>query len=137
MELLNEIFDAYRFFSEKGIHPREKEILTEAAKALISLLNPFVPHLTEELWRALGETSFLSTSKWLTHDEEKLAEKSVEVVIQINGKVRSKVTLSANADEKEVLQLALMDEKVQTWIDQKTLVKHIFVPDKLLNLVVR
>lgn len=137
MELLNEIFDAYRFFSEKGIHPREKEILTEAAKALISLLNPFVPHLTEELWRALGETSFLSTSKWLTHDEEKLAEKSVEVVIQINGKVRSKVTVSANADEKEVLQLALMDEKVQTWIDQKTLVKHIFVPDKLLNLVVR
>jgi leucyl-tRNA synthetase len=79
----------------------------------------------------------LSSSDWLTHDEEKLVENQVEIVIQINSKVRSKVTVSAGTDEKGVLQIALKDEKVQTWIDQKTLVKHIFVPDKLLNLVVR
>jgi len=137
MELLNEIIDSHRAFSGKGIHPQEKKILITAAKTLISLLNPFVPHLTEELWRALGETSFLSASDWLTHDEEKLVENQVEIVIQINSKVRSKVTVPAGTDEKGVLQIALKDEKVQTWIDQKTLVKHIFVPDKLLNLVVR
>jgi leucyl-tRNA synthetase len=79
----------------------------------------------------------LSASDWLTHDEEKLVENQVEIVIQINSKVRSKVTVPAGTDEKGVLQIALKDEKVQTWIDQKTLVKHIFVPDKLLNLVVR
>ena len=79
----------------------------------------------------------MSSSDWLTHDEEKLVENQVEIVIQINSKVRSKVTVSAGTDEKGVLQIALKDEKVQTWIDQKTLVKHIFVPDKLLNLVVR
>ena len=79
----------------------------------------------------------MSASDWLTHDEEKLVENQVEIVIQINSKVRSKVTVSAGTDEKGVLQIALKDEKVQTWIDQKTLVKHIFVPDKLLNLVVR
>ncbi|HCU21638.1 MAG TPA: leucine--tRNA ligase, partial [Candidatus Atribacteria bacterium] len=137
MELLNEIIDSQRVFSEKGIHPQEKEILFEAAKTLISLLNPFVPHLTEELWRALGETSFLSVSEWMTHDEEKLVENQVEIVIQINGKVRSKVTVPAGTDEKDVLQIAMKDERVQTWMDQKVLVKHIFVQDKLLNLVVR
>jgi len=137
MELMNEIIDSQRIFSEKGIHPQEKEILFEAAKTLVSLLNPFVPHLTEELWRALGESSFLSVSEWMTHDEEKLVENQVEIVIQINGKVRSKVTVPAGTDEKDVLQFALKDERVQTWMDQKALVKHIFVPDKLLNLVVR
>ena len=137
MELLNEIIDSYRVFSEKGIHPQEKKILTEAVKTLISLLNPFVPHLTEELWKALGGSSFLSSAEWLTHDEKKLAENQVEIVIQINGKVRSKVTIPAGTEEKEVLQLALEDEKVKTWMNQKKLVKHIFVQDKLLNLVIQ
>jgi len=137
MELLNETNDALRIFTEKGVHPEEKKVLLEAAKTLVSLLNPFAPHITEELWNSLGETSLLSSSPWLSHNEEKLTENQVEIVIQINGKVRSKIIVAPGIHEQEALRMALQDEKVKSWMDQKQIVKYIYVQDKLLNLVIK
>jgi len=136
MELLNEMGDYLRGKAEKPYHPQEKETLLFAAKTLLSLLNPIAPHLTEELWEMLGETSFLSKASWPSHDPAKLYEEEVEVVVQINGKVRGKVLVPRGSPQELVLAKALQDEKIKNWVNHDHIRKSIYVPDKLLNLVV-
>ncbi|NSW76658.1 MAG: leucine--tRNA ligase [Candidatus Atribacteria bacterium] len=135
MELLNEMGDYLRTKATE-CHPEEKTMLLFAARTLVSLLNPVAPHLTEELWEILGEQELLSVSPWPSYEEAKLHEDVVEVVVQVNGKVRGKVRVPRGSSQDEVLKHALQDEKIQHWLNHAPVRKSVYVQDKLLNLVV-
>jgi leucyl-tRNA synthetase len=106
-------------------------------ETFLQLLSPFAPHLTEELWEALGHQESIFKTAWPAWAEEYTLRKTIEYVVQINGKVRAKLTIEAGLAEKEVEALVLADVNVQKWIDGKQIVKKFFVPDKLANIVVK
>ena len=103
----------------------------------IRLLSPFAPHVTEELWQILGGEGFCSVAAWPTYDETMCVDNEVEVVVQINGKVRSRVTVAADADKDTVIASVKADEKIAAELDGATVVKEIYVPGKLVNLVIK
>ncbi|RPI77787.1 MAG: leucine--tRNA ligase [Desulfobacteraceae bacterium] len=106
-------------------------------ETFLQLLAPFAPHVTEEIWEALGHKESIFKTAWPNWVEEYTLRKTVEYVVQINGKVRAKIAIEAGLAEKEVEALVLADANVQKWIDGKQIVKKIFVPDKLANIVVK
>ncbi len=106
-------------------------------KTFITLLNPVAPHITEELWQIAGFEGNLSDTKWPDFDEAKTIDNEVEVVVQINGKIRDKMMLSAELDLKGMEEVALENEKIKELIDGKQVVKVIAVPKKLINIVVK
>jgi len=103
----------------------------------ITILNPFAPHITEELYQELGGEGFLSLRTWPQYDENKMVEATVELPVQINGKVRSVVTLPAGADEAAMEQAARNDAKIQAAVGEKNIVKCIVVKGKIINLIVK
>jgi len=103
----------------------------------IKLLNPFAPHLTEEMWSNLGGEGFLSLAKWPEYDEAKTVENNVEIAVQINGKLRSTITVSKTISKDDAIATAKSDAKIAEAIDGKTIVKEIFVPGKIVNIVVK
>ena len=105
--------------------------------AFITLLNPVAPHLTEELWEMYGNGGLLSISAWPTFDEDKTVDDEIEIAVQINGKVRDKIIISAGLDRAGTEAAALDTDTVKALIDGKQIVKVIPVPDKLINIVVR
>jgi leucyl-tRNA synthetase len=109
----------------------------EAMKTFLILLSPYAPHLAEELWRALGGEESIAKQSWPAWDESALVESSIEVPVQINGKVKAKISVPPDASQDAIGQAALADEKVQSLIDGKTIVKLIVVPGRLVNLVVK
>ena len=106
-------------------------------KTFITLLNPVAPHITEELWQIAGFEGNLSDTKWPTYDEAKTVDNEVEVVVQINGKIRDKMMISADLDPKGMEEVALENDKIKAMIDGKQVVKVIAVPKKLINIVVK
>ncbi len=106
-------------------------------KTFITLLNPVAPHLTEELWQVAGFEGNLSDTSWPKFDEAKTIDDEVEVVLQINGKIRDKVMISADLDPKGMEKVALESEKIKEMIEGKQVVKVIAVPKKLINIVVK
>ena len=104
-------------------------------KTLTILLNPFAPHVTEEMWDVMGFGGMVNEAKWPEYDEAKTVENSVEIVLQIMGKVRSRITISVDMPKDEVLALAKADEKIAAAIEGKTIKKEIYVPGKLVNIV--
>ncbi|WMJ23675.1 leucine--tRNA ligase [Paludicola sp. MB14-C6] len=106
-------------------------------KALLIMLNPFAPHITEEIYQQLGFSGVLNAEHWVTYDEEKCKESTVEVAVQINGKVKAKVMLETDCDKDTAISVAKTDEKVLEVISGKTIVKEIYVPNKLVNIVVK
>jgi leucyl-tRNA synthetase len=109
----------------------------EAARAVVQLLSPIAPHLMEELWILLGEKGLCSESRWPVADSRWLVAETVEIVIQINGKLRSHFQMSPGSSKDVLEREALKDPKVQALITGKALVKVIVVPDKLVNIVVK
>jgi leucyl-tRNA synthetase len=103
----------------------------------VLLLSPFAPHLAEELWEKLGHVSTLTYEPWPTYDENTIRKETVEIVLQVNGKVRSKIAVPIDLPQKELETLALADEVVRRHCEGKKLTKAIVVPNKLVNLVVR
>jgi leucyl-tRNA synthetase len=103
----------------------------------ILVLAPFAPHIAEELWARLGHTQSLAYEPWPAYDEALLVEDSIEIPVQINGKVRTKISVPTGADQATILNAAKEDEKVKAHIDGKTLLKEIVVPGKLVNFVVK
>ena len=103
---------------------------------LILLLAPFAPHLAEELWQVMGHTNTLAYEPWPQHDENLVKETSIEIPVQVNGKLRGKITIPADADEEVQKQAALADPKVQEHLAGKTVKKAIVVKRKLVNFVV-
>lgn len=102
----------------------------------LKLLSPFAPHLAEELWQQLGQTTLLSTETWPNYEADKLVSDTTTVVVQINGKKRAELTVSMGASEEEVLQLALATEAVQRNLADHEIRKSIYLPNKLLNIVI-
>ncbi len=107
-----------------------------AIEPLLVLLAPYAPHLAEELWAVLGQTRSIFLARWPAFDERLAAAGDVEVVVQVNGKVRGRVTVRRGASEAQVVELALRDESVRKFVDGEAIKKTIFVPDRLVNLVV-
>ena len=105
-------------------------------KAFVQILQPFAPHLAHELWARLGETSQLGTAPWPAYDESKLVTDTMKVVVQVNGKLRGELLLAKTASEADAKVSALAHPKVQEFTTGKTLRKVIFVPGRILNLVV-
>lgn len=136
MELVNELSESLRSLKEKGVHPKEKNLMMWALKQMTSVLNPFAPHLTEEIWSLLGEKGFLSLAPWPEYDAQKMLTETVIIVVQVNGKVRSKIEINRDASKEAVLERALEDDKIQNQLNQKKIQKVIYVPNKLINLVV-
>ena len=106
-------------------------------KTLLILLNPFAPHITEELYQIVGFDGVLNQQKWVEYDEALCVDKSVEIVVQVNGKIKTKLTIPVDADKDTVLELAKKDNKVATSIEGKNLLKQIYVPNKLVNFVAK
>ncbi|CAI3802694.1 leucine--tRNA ligase [Rheinheimera sp. MM224] len=114
----------------------DKQVKREGIQTLIQLLNPITPHLSQYLWKELGFTTSLEQSPWPVADAAAMVEDEKLVVVQINGKVRAKVTVSADATEQQVLELAHAEENVQRFLEGVTIRKVIYVPGKLLSLAV-
>jgi leucyl-tRNA synthetase len=109
----------------------------EPYEVLLQLLHPFAPHVTEELWSMLGNEGFVLTSKWPVADPALMQEDTVTIAVQVNGKLRGQVEVAAPAEEATVFAAVAGNEKVQNWIAGKEIVKRIYVPGKLVNVVVR
>ncbi|OQY20599.1 MAG: leucine--tRNA ligase [Desulfobacteraceae bacterium 4572_35.1] len=129
MELVNAIYA----FDAKQQYPGA---FKEAVETMVRLLAPFVPHITEELWYSIGNKDDLEAAGWPAWDEQALVVDENLIVIQVNGKIRSKITVSASADKATVEAAALEDETVQRFIADKSIRKVIVVPGKLVNVVV-
>jgi leucyl-tRNA synthetase len=112
-------------------------LLAEVQHDLVLLLAPFAPYLAHELWEMLGEKGSLLKAAWPKYDAALAKEEELEIPVQINGKLRSRVTVPADASENFVLERALADEKVRSSIAGKQIVNKIFVPGKLVNIVVK
>lgn len=104
---------------------------------LITLLNPVAPHMTEELWERFGGEGLLALAKWPEYDEEKTVDDEIEVVVQINGKIRDKMHVKAGIDKAGLEKLAMESERIKALTEGKTIVKLIAVPGKLVNVVVK
>ncbi|MCI9414861.1 MAG: leucine--tRNA ligase [Clostridiales bacterium] len=109
----------------------------EEYRVLLILLNPFAPHMTEELWERCGYGGQLAHTQWPSFDESKCREETVEIVVQVNGKIRCRMNVAADAPAPEVLAAAKADEKIAPALEGMTLVKELYVPGKLVNLVVK
>ena len=128
MELTNAIYAA-----DESVRA---EVRREVLEILVLMLAPMTPHLAEELWEMLGHCGGLWTVSWPMYKPELAKEEEVEIVVQVNGKVRGKVKLAAGTSEEEVMTLAKADAGIAAHLQGKTIVKVIFVKDKLLNIVV-
>ena len=125
MTLLNNIYDA-------------GEINRAELKTLLILVNPFAPHVTEEMWSTLGYGEMLAKDAvWPAYDPEKCVDSTIEIVVQVNGKLRGKLVVAADISAEDAIAAAKADEKVQSFLTDKNVVKEIYVPGKLVNLVVK
>ena len=111
--------------------------LRVAARTLVQLLHPMAPHLTEEWWHRFGEAGFVVQSAWPAADPELATTLDVTLVVQVNGKVRGKLSVARGASESEAMERAREDERIRSWFEGKEIMRTVFVPDRLLNLVVR
>ena len=131
MELMNKLTRA-PLESEQ-----DRAVMAEALSAVVRMLYPITPHICFELWKALGNESNIDHAEWVTADEAAMVEDEKLIVVQVNGKVRGKVTVAAGADEETVKTVAFADENVKKFTDNTQIVKVIYVPGKLLNVVVK
>jgi leucyl-tRNA synthetase len=134
MELVNTLYAAEEAIARNAV---PVPFLADVQRNLVLLLAPFAPYLAHELWETLGEKGNLLKAPWPKYDAELAKEEEIEIPVQVNGKLRSRVTVPADADETFVLERALADEKVKAAIAGKQIVKKIYVPGKMVNLVVK
>ena len=106
------------------------------AQAFLYLLSPFAPHIVEELWNKLGNKESIFKEEWPEYDKKLIQEETVQLIVQINGKVRDKIEIKIGLSEKEVQELILSQEGIQKWLDGKKIKKFIYIPNRLVNLVI-
>ncbi|HLG16122.1 MAG TPA: leucine--tRNA ligase [Blastocatellia bacterium] len=138
MELTNELYTFDQAVEKNGgpSYP-DLEIARDAIEALIKMLAPFTPHIAEEMWECTGHGTSLSKTDWPGFDADLAREETIEVAVQVNGKLRSRVFVSANASEADLREAALGDEKVKAAAAGRDVAKVIVVPRKLVNVVVK
>ena len=137
MELLNELTAYPEIFACASRKAAPSALVAEIQRTFVLLLAPFAPYLAHELWEMLGETSNLLRESWPEYDTALAKEEELEIVVQINGKIRDRLVVSAHASEEELRKLALAAPKVQATLDGRQLLRAIVVPGKLVNIVVR
>ena len=124
MSLINEIYAAGK-------------ITCKDLKTFLLLLNPFAPHLTEEIWERAGFEDIIARAKWPEYDEAKTVENEIDIPVQINGKLKAVLRFAATVGKEEALSAAKADERIAKQLEGKTVVKEIFVPGKMINIVVK
>jgi leucyl-tRNA synthetase len=130
MELVNALY-SYKY------HANDDGVSLEVYKRLILLLAPITPHLCEEIWEKLGNNECISVHAWPVFDESMIKESSIEIPIQINGKLKGRITVSADAPEDEVEKAVNSDEKISAYLKDKQVVKFIYVKNKIVTIVVK
>lgn len=125
-ELLNELYQ----------YKETDEFFGYGLYVVINLLSPFVPHLADELWSKTGNKGSLMTENWLTFDRDYLVEDKMLIVLQVNGKVRGHIEVALNTDEEKIKSIALLDERIRRHTINKQIKKTIYVPGKLINVVI-
>ena len=131
MELVNEM---YRY---KELDNVNMGLLRDSTEKLVLLLSPFVPHMAEEMWEGLGNDCYVCKAEWPSYDESALVHDTIEIVAQINGKVKEKLEVPNGLSKDDLTKLALENDKVKSLIDGKEVVKVIAVPGKLVNIVIK
>ncbi len=131
MELINEM---YKY---KELENKNNYVIKEGIETIITILSPFAPHIGEELWQMIGKEGSIFDISWPKYDETALVKDEIEVVVQINGKVRGKLRISSNVSKEEMEKIATEDEKIKSLIEGKEIVKIVAVPKKLVNIVVK
>jgi leucyl-tRNA synthetase len=132
MELVNEI---YISDVKDQVDEISMKVTREVIETITLLLSPFVPHFVEELWEALGFTDFVIKKSWPDYDPEAVKEEEILIVIQVNGKLRDRMTIPASYGEEEVKAWALKSEKIRKLTESKEIKRVILVPRKLVNIV--
>jgi leucyl-tRNA synthetase len=133
MELVNTLYSVKR--PEKG-DQAALSVIREALEVAVLLLAPIVPHVTEELWQTLGHTKSVTNATWPEFDPAIASEEEMTIVIQINGKLRSRMTVSVDEDSEKIKADAQADEKIVALLKGIKILKVIYVPKKLVNIVV-
>jgi len=136
MEFVNELY-AFEDSVHRGGPPAPMGLIADAQRKLVLMLAPFAPYLAHELWEVLGENSILLREPWPKYDPELAKEEQVEIVLQVNGKNRSRIIVPIDADEEHVRELAQADEKIKMMVQGKQVMKVIIVKGKLVNIVAR
>ncbi|NMS91506.1 leucine--tRNA ligase [Clostridioides difficile] len=131
MELIN---DMYKY---KELDNINEAVIKEGVQTIVTIIAPFAPHLGEELWTMIGKDGSVFDIDWPKYDEKALVKDEIEVVVQVNGKVRGKLTVNSNISKEEMEKVALEDEKIKGLVEGKTIVKVVAVPKKLVNVVVK
>ncbi|KKZ54891.1 leucine--tRNA ligase [Haemophilus haemolyticus] len=131
MELMNKLTKASLESDQ------DRAVMAEALSAVVRMLYPITPHICFELWQALGNESNIDTAEWVKADEAAMVEDEKLIVVQVNGKVRGKVTVPATSSEKEIKAAAKADPNVAKFLDGKEILKEIYIPLKMLNFVVK
>ncbi len=137
MELVNALYAFEASAGERMPAVERAGLLREAVETILRLLGPFCPHVTEELWEQLGHTESLFAQRWPGADLGALVRDEVTVVVQVDGKVRGRMTIDVNASSDVVERLALADDKVRPWVAGRRIEKVVVVPKRLVNIVTR
>ncbi|MBZ0167498.1 MAG: class I tRNA ligase family protein, partial [Candidatus Omnitrophica bacterium] len=132
MILMNNV-DKYRVGSGQE---QKQALLNHIIQTVVQLLVPFAPHMCEELWEKLGNTACAARSPWPDYDETALVLDEVEIIAQVNGKLRSRVKVAADITEDALKEVLLNDERLQPYVDGKPIKRFIYVPGKLANIVI-
>jgi leucyl-tRNA synthetase len=124
MALLNDIYDV-------------GSLTKDELSVIVRLVSPFAPHLSEELWEMLGGKGLCSLAAWPAWDEAKTVDSTVEVAVQVNGKVRATIALPLNCPAADAIATAKANERILPFIEGKTVIKEISIPNKIINIVVK
>ncbi|MGA8875688.1 MAG: leucine--tRNA ligase [Candidatus Korobacteraceae bacterium] len=134
MSLVNELY-AYEDAVQRGEAAAPVWLMADVQRRLVLMLAPFAPYLAYELWEMLGETSDLLRAPWPTYDPELTKEEEVEIALQVNGKIRSRANIAANATEEQYKELAFNDEKMKADLEGKKVLRVVVAPGRLVNVV--
>ena len=135
MELVNEMY-AFGDWFDDSPRPQSASVMREAVEALIIMISPFAPHTAEELWEMTGHEGGLSKASWPSFDEAVAKADEIVVPVQVNGKLRSRLTVPSDTPESELRERALAEQAVRTHTEGKTIKSVVIVKGKLINVVV-
>jgi len=134
MELVNEL---YKFDLSGEINTNSLKVIKETIEAMALLLSPFAPHICEELWQRMGNPNKITFAPWPAYSPELTTEEKIIIVVQINGKLRSRLTVDPQTSDEEIKKEAMSDKRVISYLQGKKIVKSVYVPKKLINFVVK
>ncbi|ATW25367.1 leucine--tRNA ligase [Candidatus Formimonas warabiya] len=134
MEMVNAMYNYRDKTGEQGGNPA---VIKEAVEKLLLMLAPLAPHIAEELWHLAGKTGSIHQESWPAYEEEALKQDTVNIVVQVNGKIRDRLDVAAGLDGESLKEVILASEKLAQWTTGKTIVKVVTVPNKLVNIVIK